>query len=143
MSDSTLRVRMMLQSYEQQLLAARRLVRYRAKCRLQAGENPEDPDPSIKRRAMVEKVAKEIYDCLIYTGGKNPIIEEIRSELSAIVGIPLMFTYPPGKRLHIVRAGPQGQEALTEEEQRKVRMSLWRVTREKINASMLEEQKAD
>ena len=128
MSDSTLRVRMMLQSYEQQLLAARRLVRYRAKCRMQAGENPEDPDPSIKRRALVEKVAKEIYECLIYTGGNN---------------IPLMFTYPPGKRLHIVRAGPEGQEALTEEEQRKVRMSLWRVTREKINASMLEEQKAD
>ena len=139
--DATLQIRMMLQRYEQQLLAARRLVRYRAKCRLAQGQPPEDPDPSPKRRMYVEKVAKEVYDCLIYTGSENPIIEEIRSELSRVVGIPLQFTYPPGKRLRIVKTGPNGQAALTEEERHKVRSSLWRITREKINASMLEEQR--
>ncbi|MBO4368993.1 MAG: hypothetical protein J5803_02700 [Desulfovibrio sp.] len=138
MSDATTRVRVMLMRYEQQLLAARRLARFRERMRRATGETPEDPDPAIKRRMYVEKVTKEIYECLLYTGGENPIIEEIRQELSKVVGIPLQFTYPPGKRLRIVKIGPKGTVALTAEEQRKVRSSLLRVTREKIDASMLE-----
>ncbi|MCR4666595.1 MAG: hypothetical protein K5657_04790 [Desulfovibrio sp.] len=142
-SEATARVRMMLMRYEQQLLAARRLARFRERLRRANGQSPEDPDPSIKRRIYVEKVTREIYECLIYTGGDNPIIEEIRKELSRVVGIPLRFTYPPGKRLRIVKAGPSGNIALTEEEQRVVRSSLLRVTREKIDASMLEEHEAE
>lgn len=139
MSESTVRLRVMLQSYEQQLMAARRLAKFRAKCRLLRGEERDDPDPQIKRRSYVEKVAREVYESLIYTGSPNPINEEIRAELSAQVGIELQFTYPPGKRLRIVKVTPEGQMALSEEEQQKVRLLFFRVTREKINASMLDE----
>ncbi len=49
----TLQMRIMLQCYEQQLLAARRLARFRVKRRLAEGLKPQDPDPSVNRRAFV------------------------------------------------------------------------------------------
>ena len=140
MSESSTRVRLMLQGYEQQLLAARRLVHFRAKMRTSAGKSPDDPDPTKERSKRMEQVAKVVYDDLIYTGNFNPIIEEIRAELSKIMGVSLQFIYPPGKRLCIVKSGEHGQEALTLEEQRMVRTMLFRVTREKINDTMLREQ---
>ena len=63
MADVTAaQVRMMLQGYEQQLLAARRLARLRMRRRMAAGDDPNDPDPAARRHLMVEKVARELYD---------------------------------------------------------------------------------
>ena len=67
-------LRSMIRGYEQQLLSARRLARLRVKMRLAEGESPHDPDPEIKRRAYVEKVARELYESLIYTGSDNPMV---------------------------------------------------------------------
>ena len=135
---STTQMRIMLQSYEQQLLAARRLARFRVRRLLAEGREPQDPDPSIKRRAYVEKVAQELYDSLIFTGSDNPVVEEIRLELGQAVGQDVQFTYPPGGRLRIVGEGPDGPRALSEEEQRRTRHALWRITRQKVDQSMLE-----
>ncbi|MBR4742046.1 MAG: hypothetical protein IK079_04030 [Desulfovibrio sp.] len=137
MTESTLRVRIMLQGYEQQLLAARRLARFRARCREAAGEMPDDPDPTPKRSAYIEKVTKEIYDSLLYTGSDNPVIEEIRLSLSEDVGMQLLFTYPPGKRLQIVKVEGNVRRALNEEERIRVKHALYRITREKIDKHML------
>lgn len=134
---STSQQRAMLRSYEQQLLAARRLARFRVRRRLAQGEEPNDPDPNIKRRAYVEQVAQELYDILIFTGSDNPMVEEIRQELSDAVGMEVAFTYPPGEKLCIVGKGPNGPRALTEEEQRRTRSALWRITRQKVDQSML------
>ena len=72
MADTTTaQMRIMLQGYEQQLLAARRLARFRVRRRLAEGLEPQDPDPSVKRRAYVEKVAQELFDSLIFTGSDN------------------------------------------------------------------------
>ena len=79
-------LRSMIRGYEQQLLSARRLARLRVKMRLAEGESPHDPDPEIKRRAYVEKVARELYESLIYTGSDNPMVEEIRRELGKSLG---------------------------------------------------------
>ena len=82
MADTTTaQMRIMLQGYEQQLLAARRLARFRVRRRLAEGLEPQDPDPSVKRRAYVEKVAQELFDSLIFTGSDNPVVEEIRREM--------------------------------------------------------------
>lgn len=134
----TLQMRIMLQCYEQQLLAARRLARFRVKRRLAEGLKPQDPDPSVNRRAFVEKVARELYDTLIFTGSSNPVVEEIRAELSRAVGLEVEFTYPPGARLRIVAIGPDGQRPLGAEEERRARHALWRITRQKVDQSMLE-----
>lgn len=139
MADARMtQLRLMLQGYEQQLLAARRLARFRMRHRLAQGEDPNDPDPSIKRRLMVEKVARELYETLIYTGSDNPVVEDIRQELGREVGQEVRFTYPPGGRLRIVAQGPEGLEELSDEKRRATRNALWRITRQKISESMLD-----
>lgn len=139
MADATTaRVRMMLQGYEQQLLAARRLARFRVRRRLAGGESPEDPDPAVRRHAFMEKVARELYDTLIYTGSDNPVVEDIRQELGRELGQDVRFIYPPGGRLRILGQGPEGLRALTEEQQRATRNALWRITRRKVDENMLD-----
>lgn len=93
MADATsAQLRMMLQGYEQQLLAARRLARLRMRRRVAEGDDPGDPDPSASRHIMVEKVARELYETLLYTGSDNPVVEEIRQELGREVGQEVQFT---------------------------------------------------
>jgi hypothetical protein len=128
----------MLQSYEQQLLSARRLARLRVRRRLAEGLAPEDPDPSIKRRLFVEKAARELYEILVFTGSENPVIEDIRAEFGKLLGKSVRFTYPPGERLSIAIEGPDGPEPLSEAEQRRTRHLLWQVTRQLVEQSMLD-----
>ena len=140
MADATsAQLRMMLQGYEQQLLAARRLARFRVRRKLAEGLDPAEPDPSVKRRAFVENVARELYETLIYTGSDNPVVEDIRRELGREVGQEVGFTYLPGGRLQIVGLTPDGMEPLSEEKQRSTRHALWRITRQKVDQSMLDE----
>ena len=115
---TTARLRIMLQGYEQQLLAARRLARFRVRRRLAAGEDPREPDPLPKRHATVEQVARELYDMLLYTGSDNPVVEDIRQELSQ-------------------ELGRDGTGALTPEQQRAARHALWRITRRRVDKGVL------
>ena len=104
--------------------------------RLAEGLEPQDPDPSVKRRAYVEKVAQELFDSLIFTGSDN--CGRNWPELGKAVGQDVQFTYPPGGRLCIVGQGPDGPRPLSEEEQRRTRHVLWRITRRVVDQSMLE-----
>ncbi len=133
-----LQTRMMLKGYEQQLLAARRLARFRVRKRLAEGQNPDDPDPDAMRHVFVEKVAKELYESLIFTGTENPVAEEIRNELGEKLGLELEFSYPPGERLQILAHGPEGPRPLDADEQRRSRYALWSLTRQKVDQSMLD-----
>ncbi len=135
--QGSLQKRMMLQGYEQQLLAARRLARFRVRRRVAMGLIPDDPDPSIKRNDFVEKVARELYESLIFTGSDNPIVEDIRREISDRLGFAVRFTYPPGKRLQIMGETEDGLRPLTEEEDRIAHGALLKVTRGKVDGSML------
>ncbi|CAI3238500.1 DVU0524 family FlgM-associated protein [Desulfovibrio legallii] len=134
---TTARLRIMLQGYEQQLLAARRLARFRVRRRLAAGEDPREPDPLPKRHATVEQVARELYDMLLYTGSDNPVVEDIRQELSQELGREVHFTYPPDGSLCILGQGPDGTGALTPEQQRAARHALWRITRRRVDKGVL------
>ncbi|MDR3358548.1 MAG: hypothetical protein LBN96_06830 [Desulfovibrio sp.] len=136
-ATSTARLRTMLQRYEQQLLSARRLARLRVRRRLAEGLDPEAPDPSITRRLFVEKTARELYETLVFTGGENPVIEDIRAEFGKLLGRSVRFVYPPGERLSIVIEGAYGLEPLSEVEQRRTRHLLWQVTRRLVERSML------
>lgn len=140
---TTVQMRIMLQRYEQQLLSARRLARFRVRTRLDEGLDPHDPDPGAKRNAYVERAAQELYDTLIFTGSVNPVVEEIRQELGELVGREVRFTYPPGGRLRIVGVGPDGPFALPDEEERHIRYALWRITRNKVNSGMQDQSAAE
>lgn len=129
-------MRIMLNCYEQQLLAARRLARYRIKKRVAEGINPQDPDPSIQRQKYVKQVAEELYTSLLLTGSDNPMVENIRKELSVRLKKEVEFTYPPGGKLRIIARDAQGARPLTEEEAQIAKQMLWRITSQTIDKSM-------
>jgi hypothetical protein len=135
---STARLRIMLQGYEQQMLAARRLARLRVNLRMHEGLKPEDPDPAIKRRLFVEKTARELYETLVFTGGSEPVVESVKAEFGKLFGRRVQFTYPPGERLKIVAEGENGLEPLSEDEQCVTRHLLRQVIRQLVERSMLD-----
>jgi hypothetical protein len=127
----------MLRQYERQLLNARRLARYRIALRLAQGEDAF-PEPEEMRRNMVEKVAKELYEHLIFTGSDNPVAETIREELSASAGSPLHFQYAPGEAaLQLVREGHAGPEEVSPNEKARLLERLWHITLAKVDETML------
>jgi hypothetical protein len=127
----------MLRQYERQLLNARRLARYRIALRLAQGD-AVFTDPEEERRRTVEKVAKELYEHLIFTGSDNPVAELIRKELSVSAGAPLHFQYAPGEAaLQLIREGSFGPEAVSTHEKAQLLEQLWRITLAKVDETML------
>ncbi len=132
-------MRIMLKSYEQQLLAARRLARFRVKKRLAEGLPPEDQDPSYNRAQFVQKVAHELYDRLVYTGSENPVVEKIKAELGKRLNLEVEFTYPPGGTLCIAVREDGELRPLNADEQREYRDVLRGITTSQVNRTMLKE----
>jgi len=86
----------------------------------------------------VEKVAKELYEHLLFTGSENPVAETIREELSASAGAHLRFQYTPGEAaLQLVREGSSGPEEVSPHEKARLLDRLWRITLAKVDATML------
>ena len=137
MTIAPIHIRNMLRQYERQLINARRLARYRMALRLARGDT-DIPDPEETRRRMVEKVAKEMYDHLLFTGSENPVAETIRQELSAQAGTHLHFQYTPGEAaLQLVREGGSGPEAVSPHEKARLLDTLWRITLDKVDETMM------
>lgn len=143
--------RNMLLQYDRQLVTARRLARIRpgteaapalaeteqqAEAR-QPGEDGETTAEA-KRRIMVEHVARELLENLLFTGSDNPIVEEVRQELDQKLEGRYTFWYPPGEvDVRIVRESPEGRHELTSEERKEVLAALWDITLAKVDATML------
>ena len=138
MANASIHVRNMLRQYERQLLNARRLARYRMALRLAQGET-EAPEPrEIRRRRLVEKVARELYEHLIFTGSENPVAQSIRTELSANAGAQLHFQYAPGEAaLQLIREGSSGPEEISQHEKARLLDKLWHITLAKVDETML------
>lgn len=128
----------MHKSYNTQLMMARRLARFRLKARLAEGLNPDDPDPSIKRKDFVKRVAAELYESMVFTGNENPVVEEIRQELCKALHKEVEFTYPPGGRLYIVAREAGVARPLTPQESRKAMDYLKTITDAAVDRNMLE-----
>lgn len=143
--------RNMLLQYDRQLVAARRLARIRPQMEpdpVPAGAEPraglaqpgEDGETTAeaRRRVMVEHVARELLENLLFTGSDNPIVEEVRQELDRQLDGRYTFWYPPGEvDVRIVREGPDGRHELTSEERKEVLTALWDITLAKVDATML------
>lgn len=133
----TARLRNVLREYEQQLLMARRIARFRAKKRLAEGLPPQDRDPSVQRRQYVESVARELYDHMIFTGSENPMVREIRRQLGLELKKEVRFSYPPGGQLCILAEHEGEWLPLEPLEQKLAREALRRITSQKVDESML------
>ena len=142
--------RNMLSQYDRQLVAARRLARIRpgvepvagaSALARQTGEGTTDDNEApaeVRRRIMVEHVARELLENLLFTGSDNPIVQEVRQELDLRLKGHFSFWYPPGEvDVRIVRESPEGPRELNGEERREVLTELWDITLAKVDATML------
>lgn len=137
MTTHSFYTRQMLLRYSRQLVAARRLARYD---RL-LGRGPQaDPDAvAEKRRATVERVAREIMENLIFSGSDNPVVQEVQARLIEELGEELVFRYPPSAfDFKIFRTSEDGgEEELAPGEKQEVMGRLWDVTLRTVDATML------
>lgn len=141
---SQLRLRdRMLQSYETQLLAARRIAKFRVRKRIESGAHPFDPDPAPKRRQYRDKAAQELLDAMIFTGTGNPIVDAVKEELGKRLGLEIEFVYVPGEMLMKVVARENGAlRQLTPEERAQAepvlsQSSLFSITCQNVDRQML------
>lgn len=154
-------LRNMLLQYDRQLVAARRLDRLKrgnpfgklssqAKAREQGVSNhsPDEDQAEKKRRLMVEHIARELLENLLFAGSENPVVEEVRQELDHELGGRYTYKYPPGSfDVQIIREGPvqNGSQTdsaverreLSPDEKNEVLERLWAITLAKVDATML------
>ena len=138
MTTNSFYLRNMLLHYDKQLVTARRLARYRQAMRLASGEEESAIPPEVKRRFMVERVAREIMENLLLAGSDNPVVREIRQKLEQELGETLTFTYPPTQLdIQVFRAGPEGPVEVAPAEKARILDRLWHIALETVDETML------
>jgi hypothetical protein len=137
MTTQTFYTRQLLLHYGKQLVAARRLARREQL--IGRGLHGDEAENALRRRTMIERIAREIMDNLIFSGSENPIVQEVRGRLEGELGEKLIFRYPPADQdVKIFRRNDQGQEhELPQREKQQVMDRLWDVTLKTVDATML------
>lgn len=136
MSEHSFYTRQMLSRYGRQLVSARRLARYEF---LLGKEAPPEATLAVRRKIMVERVAREIIDNLIFSGSDNPVVEDVKDALEEKTGMKLEFQYPPADlnyKIFEIRDDGSKHE-LSDTERHKTMEMLWEVTLDTVNATML------
>ncbi|SHN66258.1 DVU0524 family FlgM-associated protein [Desulfovibrio litoralis] len=137
MENKSFYIRNMLQHYDRQLINGRRIARYRND--LYGSEIKDDVKlKQEKRRQLVERVAKEIIENILMAGDENSIVKEVRETLEKEVGLRLTFKFPPlGYDIEVLQETPEGNTPLNFDAKHNLLDRLWRITLEKVNATML------
>lgn len=137
MNTHSFYTRQMLLRYSRQLVTARRIARYD---RLLGRSVPAgSPEAETKRKDLIERVAREIMENLIFSGSDNPIVQEVRGRLDQELGEELIFRYPPADQdIQVFRRQKDGEEVeLPRGEKQAVMGRLWDVTLRTVDATML------
>ncbi len=130
-------VRNMLLNYDKQLIAARRLNRYLQALRGDAGVAQEIP-ADIKRRVLVERVAHEVMENLLFSGSDNPIVQEVKTALEQELGEQFSFKFPAEDlSFQVYRETEAGPEKIEAEEKLHILDRLWSITLDKVDRTML------
>ncbi len=138
MNTTSFYIRNMLHQYDRQLVTARRLARYRQTLRAAIGEE-STVSMEAKRKIMVERVARELFENLLFTGSDAPMVEEVRNALAENFGNRIVFRYPPGS-LDLVLCREDENGALVEipeQEREDILDKAWQITLDKVNDTML------
>ena len=130
-------VRNMLLNYDKQLIAARRLNRYLQALRGDAGVAQEIP-ADVKRRVLVERVAHEVMENLLFSGSDNPIVQEVKTALEQELGEQFSFKFPAEDlSFQVYRETEAGPEKIEAEQRLHILDRLWSITLDKVNRTML------
>ncbi|WP_028575783.1 DVU0524 family FlgM-associated protein [Desulfonatronovibrio hydrogenovorans] len=131
-------VKNVLKTYDRQLVNGRRLARLSRYISVSTGETADADSRETKRRRLVERVAREIVENLITSDSRNPMVEEIKTDLNQELDTELIFHYPPsGEEMKILKTGKDGPEELTSRQREAVMGKLWEMTLKKVNDTML------
>lgn len=140
-----------VKSYEQQLSVARHLAGFKARARikealltgdeetrrrLEYGLDSVDPNPARKRGDYVKRAAEALFLSLIFTGDDNPIIDDVRKELSKAINKDVEFIYPPGGRMRLMVRENDKTRTLTDEEQLLLVPVLKQITSQHVDTIM-------
>lgn len=137
MSTTSFYVRNMLHQYDRQLVTSRRLARYRQVMQLASGEQPE-LSADARRQLMVERVARELFENLLFTGSDTPMVQEIQNALMKQLNERLVFKYPPGElNMHIMRETDEGFTEVSPQEKQRFLDQAWKITLAIVDDTML------
>lgn len=122
--------------YGRQLVSARRLARYE---RNLGKPEIQEESLSLRRKIMVERIAREIIENLIFSGSESSIVQEVRINLEKKLGEKLVFHYPPADMsFKIFRSKKDGELVeVNPEERDSIMDTLWKVTLETVDESTL------
>lgn len=136
MDSQSFYTRQMLMQYGKQLVASRRLARYE---RLVGRKKVTDQDElSNRRKELVQRVAREIMDNLIFSGSENPIVVKVRERLAGQMGEEFIFRYPPDEEGFLIfRVTTEGEEELADSEKNAIVEKLWHVALQTVDETML------
>lgn len=138
MTLRSLYVRNMLRGYDRQLVTGRRLARYTRGLAAAGLEDEVRISREAKRRALVERVAREIVENLILSGSDNPLVASIKQQLNDDFGNSLTFTFPPTEQdLHVFVETPGGPREVAPHEKMQIMNRLWQLTLDKVDETML------
>ena len=131
-------VKNVLKTYDRQLVTGRKIARLSRYLNRSEVQEQEPQLREIKRRSLVERVAREIVENLITSDSDNPMVAEIKQAISDELNAELIFHYPPtGEEMKIFERGKDGPQELTQEQRELVLGKLWEITLNKVNETML------
>ena len=130
-------VRNMLHNYDKQLIAARRLNRYLQALRGDAEDAQKIP-ADVKRRVLVERVAHEVMENLVFSGSDNPIVQDVKTALEHELGERFSFKFPAEDlSFQVYRETAAGSEKVEAAERLRILDRLWSITLDKVDQTML------
>jgi hypothetical protein len=131
-------VKSVVRTYDQHQDTGRRIARFQ-KYMDRAGQGDSvSISKEAKRKQLVEKVAREIVDNLIGSDSSNPVVKDIKDQLSKEFGDDVVFRYPSdGGGLQVLKNTESGVAELTNGEKDAFMQRLWEVAMTKVNETML------
>lgn len=137
-------VQNMLRKYGKQIVSARQLAKAGQSARnLQHIEIDQTSDDNIaiaaeRRQGLVERVAREVYENLLFSGSDNPIVQEIKAQLESELGFAVLFKHPfPNLSLQLYKETDVGMIKVSGDEKEQIMDKLWAISLDKVNATML------
>ena len=130
-------VRNMLHNYDKQLIAARRLNRYLQALRGDAEDAQKIP-ADVKRRVLIDRVAHEVMENLVFSGSDNPIVQDVKTALEHELGERFSFKFPAEDlSFQVYRETAAGSEKVEAAERLRILDRLWSITLDKVDQTML------